>query len=151
MNGTSVSLTDDQESAISYAYRVFDPDRRGSIDSRELAVLLRSMGLSLPEDALLRAIAARGATADCVPAADARAIAADLMRRRDPRDEARFAFSLLDADGCGKIGLDELRCAARELGEDWSDADLIAMIAEYDRDGDGRISLDEFTAIMLAE
>ena len=37
---------------------------------------------------------------------------------------------------------------ARELGENLSDDELQAMIDEFDKDGDGEISENEFLAIM---
>lgn len=60
------------------------------------------------------------------------------------------AFQLFDQDSSGKISLKNLRLVARELGEDLSDAELRAMIDEFDRDQDGAISQDEFLTIMRA-
>jgi centrin-3 len=38
---------------------------------------------------------------------------------------------------------------AKELGETIDEQELAAMIEEFDQDGDGQISLDEFIAIMM--
>lgn len=67
---------------------------------------------------------------------------------RDPEAEMRKAFALFDEDGSGKIGLKALRRVARELGEAIPDAELEAMLEEFDSDGDGLISEDDFLAIM---
>lgn len=43
-----------------------------------------------------------------------------------------------------------MKRVARELGEKLSEEELQAMIDEFDRDGDGAISEEEFMAIMQA-
>ena len=58
------------------------------------------------------------------------------------------AFKLFDEDNTGRISLRNLRRVARELGENLSDDELQAMIDEFDKDGDGEISEQEFLNIM---
>lgn len=41
-----------------------------------------------------------------------------------------------------------MRRIAKELGENLTDDELQAMIDEFDTDGDGEISLSEFSSIM---
>ncbi|KAI9887282.1 MAG: Calcium-binding component of the spindle pole body (SPB) half-bridge [Watsoniomyces obsoletus] len=68
---------------------------------------------------------------------------------RDPREEILRAFSLFDEGNKGTIRLDDLRRVARELGEGLEEDELVAMIDEFDLDGDGGINRDEFIAICL--
>lgn len=68
---------------------------------------------------------------------------------RDPRDEILRAFELFDEGGKGKISLDDLRRVARELGEGLQEEELVAMIEEFDLDGDGMIDREEFLGICL--
>lgn len=75
---------------------------------------------------------------------------AERYAEREPEEEIMKAFQLFDQDSSGKISLKNLRLVARELGEDLSDAELRAMIDEFDRDQDGAISQDEFLTIMRA-
>lgn len=70
----------------------------------------------------------------------------------DPPPEGPFelaqAFKLIDKDGDGKITRQELAAVLRRVGRgDSSEAELVAMLGEVDRDGDGCISLEDFGAI----
>ena len=67
---------------------------------------------------------------------------------RDPDEEIYKAFQLFDDDQTGKISIKNLKRVARELGENLNDNELQAMIDEFDKDDDGEINLQEFTAIM---
>jgi centrin-3 len=68
---------------------------------------------------------------------------------RDPREEILRAFTLFDEGGKGSITLDDLKRVARELGEGLEEQELVAMIEEFDLDGDGGINREEFVGICL--
>jgi centrin-3 len=67
---------------------------------------------------------------------------------RDPEEEMRKAFALFDEDNTGSISLRNLKKVARELGEDIPDTELEAMIEEFDTQGDGTISQEDFLSIL---
>lgn len=77
------------------------------------------------------------------------AIAAQKYLARDPRDEILRAFDLFDGEGKGAINIQDLRRVARELGEGLQEEEMMAMIEEFDFDGDGAINRDEFVGICL--
>ena len=62
--------------------------------------------------------------------------------------EFRQAFNLFDLDGGGDISVKELGTVMRSLGQNPSDADVAAMIAEVDDDGSGAIEFEEFAILM---
>lgn len=68
---------------------------------------------------------------------------------RKPEEEINRAFDLFDEGGKGVITLQDLRRVARELGEGLQEDELVAMIEEFDMDGDQAISRDEFINICL--
>lgn len=68
---------------------------------------------------------------------------------RDPTEEIIRAFDLFDEGGKGRITIQDLRRVARELGEGLQEDELIAMIEEFDMDGDQAISREEFINICL--
>ena len=61
--------------------------------------------------------------------------------------ELREAFDLFDLDGSGKIDAEEMRQIVRSLGARESDA--LRILGDADTDGDGQISFDEFTCLVL--
>jgi Ca2+-binding EF-hand superfamily protein len=72
------------------------------------------------------------------------------ITQRGPAGELRRAFRLFDLNRTGKITLKELSLIAKQLGCDIEPAELSDMIREFDRDGDGAISEEEFRAIVNA-
>lgn len=74
---------------------------------------------------------------------------AQRILNRDPTEEINRAFELFDEGGKGRITMQDLRRVARELGEGLQEDELVAMIEEFDMDGDQAISRDEFINICL--
>merc|ERR1712124_13939 len=67
---------------------------------------------------------------------------------KDQKDDLMKAFSLIDDDQTGKISLKNLKRVAKELGETMSEEELMEVITESDKDGDGELSMEEFLAVM---
>jgi Ca2+-binding EF-hand superfamily protein len=62
--------------------------------------------------------------------------------------QLREAFSAHDRNGDGRITLQELREALEKLGEEPAEAELRALMAKADADGNQTIELGEFLAFM---
>jgi len=77
------------------------------------------------------------------------AIASQHILARDPRTEILRAFDLFDHDAKGMITLEDLRRVVQELGEMLEEEELVAMIEEFDLDGDGGVNREEFMDICL--
>ena len=67
---------------------------------------------------------------------------------RDPHEEMMKPFRFFDDDDIGKINFHNLRRIAKEPGENMTDEEILEMIDEAHRDGDGEINEDEFMRIM---
>ena len=59
-------------------------------------------------------------------------------------EDAAHAFKVFDRDGDGLITAEELKLTMNNLGEPLTKAEVNAMIAEADIDGDGKINCNEF-------
>lgn len=67
----------------------------------------------------------------------------------DAREAAKAEFDRFDADGDGLLTTAEIRKANEAMGGlGASEAEIEAFIEAADRDGDGRIGLDEFAALV---
>lgn len=151
-----------------HQFSLFDLDKDNHIDYHELKVALKALGFDLPKSDILSLLQTHGIPASStaqpqqntkptfsgpsrlvLPHASFVSIAASRILARDPRDEILRAFDLFDAEGKGNINLQDLRRVARELGEGLQEEELVAMIEEFDLDGDGAISRDEFVGICL--
>lgn len=167
------SLSEEQREEINEAFSLFDLDKDGHIDYHELKVALKALGFDLPKSEILQMLQAHGVPASQVqgngkgavgtgegasflgpgrlllPHVSFVNIAAGRISARDPREEILRAFELFDAEGKGRIELEDLRRVARELGEGLQDEELVAMIEEFDVRGEGGIDRDAFLGICL--
>ena len=67
----------------------------------------------------------------------------------DAREAAKVEFERFDTDGDGLLTAAEIRQANQALGGlGASESEIEAFIASADSDGDGRIGLEEFAALV---
>ncbi|GMJ03227.1 calcium-dependent protein kinase 13 [Hibiscus trionum] len=133
---------------IKVMFNKMDTDNDGIVSVEELKAGFRNFGSQLAESEvqmLIEAVDANGkGTLDY-----GEFLAVSLHLQRLANDEhLRKAFSYFDKDGNGFIEPDELRDALMEDGAD--DCTNVAndIFQEVDTDKDGRISYDEFAAMM---
>jgi Ca2+-binding EF-hand superfamily protein len=65
-------------------------------------------------------------------------------------DVTRFeeTFKIVDIDNDGLITAEEMRSVLRAMGEEITPERAVEIVAAIDKDGDGRISLEEFATFM---
>ncbi|EDV25270.1 Centrin-3 [Trichoplax sp. H2] len=150
--GKRRELTEEQKQEIKEAFELFDTDKDRAIDYHELKVAMRALGFDVKKADVLKVLRDydREGT-NKITFEDFFEVMTDWMLDRDPHEEVFKAFKLFDDDGTGKISLRNLRRVARELGENMADEELRAMIDEFDKDGDGEINEEEFSAIMTGD
>ena len=142
-------LTEEQRQEIKEAFDLFDTDGSGSIDSKELKVAMRALGFEPRKEEVKRMITEMDKDGSgTIEYPEFEEMMASKMAERDPREEILKAFQLFDDDNTGRISFKNLKRVARELGETMTDEELMEMIEEADRDGDGEISQEEFLRIM---
>ena len=150
-------------------FGLFDLDKDGHIDYHELKVAMKALGFDLPKSEILAILQTHGVLASSLasksakpqsqgfaspsklllPFAAFQSLMAQRIANRDPREEILRAFELFDESGRGAISVADLRRVARELGEPLQEEELNAMIEEFDMDGDGLISREEFVEICM--
>ncbi|KAL8817650.1 MAG: hypothetical protein Q9191_008105, partial [Dirinaria sp. TL-2023a] len=141
-------------------FNLFDLDKDQKIDYHELKVAMKALGFDVPKSEVLSILQTHGSPSTSSPNnqqqprllldfKNFQKVMTQKIQARDPREEVLRAFDLFDEGGKGKINLNDLRRVARELGEGLEEEELMAMIEEFDLDGDGAINREEFMAICL--
>ncbi|PWN42169.1 putative CDC31-spindle pole body component, centrin [Ceraceosorus guamensis] len=148
-NPSAADLSEEQRSEIKEAFELFDTDKDGAIDYHELKVAMRALGFDLKKAEVLKILRDHDRGEGVIQWEDFLRVMSERIAMRDPMDEIRRAFALFDDDGSGKISLRNLKRVAKELGESLDEDELQAMIDEFDLDGDGEISEQEFIQIMM--
>merc|ERR1711865_79189 len=136
-------LTEEQIAEFKEAFSLFDKDGDGTITTKELGTVMRSLGQN-PTEAELQ---------DMINEVDADGSGTidfpeflNLMARK-----MKEAFKVFDKDGNGFISAAELRHVMTNLGEKLTDEEVDEMIREADVDGDGQINYEEFVKIMMSK
>lgn len=142
-------LNDAQMNLLKEAFDLFDMEKTGKIDYHELKLTLKAFGFKLQKEEL-RGIKERLDPNETNKISFDEFI--DLMTERfserDPRDEAIMAFDLFDEEKKGKINMKNLKKAVKGINENLSDNELQSIIDEFDSDGDGFITKEDFLKVM---
>ncbi|XP_066336426.1 calmodulin-like isoform X2 [Miscanthus floridulus] len=154
MEEVEQTLTKKQIEEFREAFSLFDKDGDGTITTKELGTVMRSLGQSPTEEELqgmVDEVDADGSGA--IDFQEFLTLLARQMREANgaDEDELREAFRVFDQDQNGFISRDELRHVLQNLGEKLSDEELAEMLREADSDGDGQINYTEFAKVMLAK
>ena len=138
---------------IQEAFDLFDNDKDGYIDHHELKVSMRALGFEDQNQEVQTILKTHGINRGMnelqLSFESFQAIMAQRIRDRDPQEEIDRAFDLFDKDKDGYIKLRDLERVSNELGMEIQPKELQSMIDEFDMDGNGVITRDEFTTIML--
>ncbi|KAL1223958.1 putative calcium-binding protein CML20 [Cardamine amara subsp. amara] len=150
-----VSDASKKRQEIKEAFDLFDTDGSGTIDAKELNVAMRALGFEMTEEQINQMIAD-------VDKDGSRAIDFDefvhmmtaKIGERDTKEELTKAFQIIDLDKNGKISADDIKRMAKDLSENFTDAEIREMVEEADRDhkiktiDDGEVNMEEFMRMM---
>ncbi|XP_063723866.1 centrin-3-like [Symsagittifera roscoffensis] len=144
------NLSSDQLNEIQEAFELFDSDKDGSINYHEFKVAMSALGFMKTKSETQQIMQKYDKEAtDVISLETFTEIMKELILAQDPKEEVLKAFQLFDSDETGKISFKNLKQVARELGDEISEDELRAMIAEFDKDHDGEISQQEFLDIIM--
>nr|ABK21927.1 unknown [Picea sitchensis] len=143
-------LTEEQIAEFREAFSLFDRDGDGSITTKELSTVIRSLGQNPTEaeiqDMINEVDTDGNGTIDFREFLD---LMAHKIKDLDSDEELREAFKVFDKDQNGYISAAELRHVMINLGEKLTEEEVELMIKEADTDGDGQVNYEEFVRMMM--
>ena len=143
------SLHPDTVAELKEAFALFDSDRKGHLDGRELKSAIRAMGFDVKSEQVRKLMTDSGKDpSQLISLEEFLDIMRDRMQQKSTREEVMKVFNLFDDEHLGVITFRSLKRISQEIGENISDDDLHGMIQEADRDGDGALSFEEFYRVM---
>lgn len=133
------------------AFNLFDANKDGSIDAAELGRMMKALGGG--EDVSDREVRDMITEVDMsgtgtVEFNEFLFMMAKRIKDPESNDDARKAFSVFDTDKSGFIDGPKLRAGLKRLGEDLSESEVAQIIKDADKDGDGKLSFEDFSAMM---
>ncbi|TRZ17714.1 hypothetical protein HGM15179_009379 [Zosterops borbonicus] len=137
-------LTEEQIAEFKEAFSLFDKDGDGTITTKELGTVMRSLGQNPTEAELQDMINEVDADGNgTIDFPEFLTMMARKMKDTDSEEEIREAFRVFDKDGNGYISAAELRHVMTNLGEKLTDEEVDEMIREADIDGDGQVNYED--------
>ena len=147
--GEVSNLTDEQKGELKEAFELFDTDGSGAVDCSELHTAMKALGFEPKKEEIDKMVREMDKDGDAtVDLEEFFIMMAEMMNKKDGKDELLKGFKLFDDDGTGKISFANFKRVAKELGENMTDKELEEIIAEADTDKDGEINQDEFLKVM---
>ena len=151
-NALTNEFTEQEILEFKDAFRMFDIDGGGTIETHELKQVMGELGEAPTDEDIEEMINLVDENGD--GEIDFNEFL-NLMRLRmgesgeDAEKALREVFDIFDADGSGFIDRDEMRALMKKLAQDLSEEEISDIMEEVDIDGDGEISFEEFKALMV--
>ena len=142
-------LSADEIEEIKEAFDIFDVDRSGAISVQELLNAMRSLGFDTKNPAIFQMIADMDEDGNGeIEFEEFLDMMTARISDRNTKEDLERVFKLFDDKRTGQITVENLRRVAKELGEDIPEEELKEIILRADLDGDGRLSFDDFYAVI---
>lgn len=144
-------MSSEQIADFSATFSLFDKDGDGTITTKELGTVMRSLGQNPSEEQLLEMITEVDADGSgTIDFQEFLLMMSKQFLEKDTEEDLRETFEALDKDGNGFLSAFELRQILQTLGINLSDEEVFEMVAEADIDGDGKVNFEEYMTILTA-
>ncbi|XP_031196976.1 calmodulin-like [Mastomys coucha] len=142
-------LTEEQIAEFKEAFSLLDKDGDGTITSKELGAVMRSLRKNPTEAELQGMINEVDVDGNgTVDFPEFLRMMARKLKDTDSEEEFREAFCVFDKDGNGYISAADLCHVMTNLEEKLTDEEVDEMVREADIEGDGQVNYEEFVQMM---
>ena len=144
-------LTEQEICELHEAFNIFDVESDGSIDSKQLIILMNSLKQYPSKKELDKILDEFNIDKNGLIYFNQflKIMAKRLKDIKEDEDRhLKNLFSSLDRNNNGLISIHEIRYIVTHSSENISEKDIETIMKEADTDGDGLISLEEFMTIM---
>ncbi|CAF3326219.1 unnamed protein product [Rotaria socialis] len=140
-------LTSSQVKELRQAFDLFDADGSDDLSLPELKKALAALGVTVSDHEARQMFAAIDLDSR-IEFEEFAEVVADSYFKKFTRAEIVEAFRRFDHNRDGYIEADELKVILAKLGRNYSNEEIRRMIAQVDRDGNGKICIEEFAALI---
>ena len=145
-------MDENQVDEFKEAFRVFDVDNAGTIDSEEYSSLMSMLGMTNDVELLTEMFVAMDEDEDGeLIFEEFITLMATLMHQEENTDEFIEAFDTIDSDGTGRIPLSVVKHILEGIAENVSFDMVDCLLEEIDKDDDGLVSMDDLKRFLALE
>ena len=145
-------LSEERITEFKAAFELFDKDRDGAINNKELGTVMRNLGQNPSEEELKQMIKEIDLDGNgVIDFNEFLYLMVKKMNGNDTEEELLEAFKVFDRDGDGYVTSHELRSVMTSLCEGTTQEEVEEMIKEADIDGDGQVDYQEFVKMMISK
>ncbi|KAK6199509.1 calmodulin-like protein 12-like protein [Scheffersomyces amazonensis] len=142
-------LTSNQIAQYREAFSLFDKNKDGKIDRRELGTVMKSLNQNPTDSELEELINQVDINNDgTIDFFEFVLMMAKKLKDTDDELEIHEVFRVFDKNGDGKINAEELKHVLHSIGENLTDDEINLMIKEADIDKDGFVDITEFNLLL---
>ncbi|CAF0742053.1 unnamed protein product [Brachionus calyciflorus] len=132
------------------AFTMFDKNGDQKISETELLQVMRYLGLKTSEQEVKAMIEVVDKNRNGYVDYDEfiQMMTQTQVRPLSVEDELKKTFAIFDIDGNGFISEEEIKRTMQNIGENLTDAEVRDMIKAADKNGDGKIDINEFSGLL---
>jgi len=139
-----------EQAEFKEAFDEFDKDGSGTISTKELLLVMRSMGQNPTEDEILELVMESDMNGDgTIDFQEFLVMMKKKSAEQDQTEELKMAFRMFDKNHDGYIDARELRHVTTTLGHRLTVEEVDNIIKEADLNGDGKLDYEEFCKMMM--